>query len=353
MKNDILNKYGLKNAQAVQANAFPNLFVGRVISQERNIYRVVTEGGAFLAEVSGRFRFEAVSTSDFPAVGDFVLLDRLTDENGNGIIHHILKRSSLFVRRAAGERGDDQAVAANIDIALLCMSLNNDFNLRRLERYLSLAWDSGATPVVVLTKADLCENVSRKLSAVQAVAIGVDIIVTSSVFEEGYKDILSYCKPGRTMAFIGSSGVGKSTLINLLIGQEKLATREIREDDGKGRHATTHRELFLLKEGGMVIDTPGMREFGLSDSSEGLNKSFADVEKYLDKCRFRNCTHTSEPGCAVYAAIEQGELSRVRWSAYRKLKSEESFMQDKRKYLKEKNQKFKSISKMVKSEFKG
>lgn len=351
MKNTMLKEYGISNSQETEALNFPELFVARVITQDRSLYRVVTEQEIFSAEISGKLRHELVNMSDFPAVGDFVMLDRQTGKNGNGIIHHILTRSSLFVRRAAGNTSNDQAVAANVDTIMLCMSLNNDFNVRKLERYLSLAWSSGATPVVVLTKSDICEDIQRKISAVQAVAIGVDILITSSMEQDGYQEVFSYCSPGKTVALIGSSGVGKSTLINRLVGRETLTTKEIRQD-GKGRHTTTRRELILLDNGGIVIDTPGMREFGMLDSTQGVDKSFADVEQYLNNCRFRNCTHSSEPGCAVYAAIERGELSRVRWAAYRKLQAEATFMDDKQQYLKEKKQKLKEISKKIKNEYK-
>lgn len=346
-----ITKYGLSAMQQKESATFPNLFAGRIVAQEKGFYRVVSDSGMLWSDISGKLRFEANSPSCFPAVGDFVMLDRPTDQNGTGIIHHILKRKSLFVRKSAGNSSDGQIVAANIDTVFVCMSLNNDFNLRRLERYLALSWESGATPVIVLTKADLCEDVSRKLSAVQSVSLGVDILIASSIDEDGYQDILPYCKSGQTIALIGSSGVGKSTLVNHLIGYKKLLTKQTRNDD-KGRHTTTRRELFLLENGSIIIDTPGMRELGISNLDEGLNKSFADVEKYLNQCRFRNCTHTSEPGCAIYIAIEQGELSSVRWAAYRKLKTESIFAENKEQYLREKKQKLKNISKLIRSQYK-
>jgi len=353
MKMTEMKQYGLNDRFLALAAAYDDsLILARVVSQEKGIYRVVCENGELYAEVSGKLRFETTAPSDFPAVGDFVLIDRLSDENGNAIIHHILSRKSLFLRKAAGKVQEEQVVAANVDIIFICMSLNSDFNLHRLERYLSLTFESGATPVVVLTKADLCENIDQKLCAVRSVAIGTDILVTSAMESDGYQEIAEYLKPGCTASFIGSSGVGKSTLINRLLGEDRLQTNEIRMDD-RGRHTTTSRELLLLPNGGIVIDTPGMRELGMWDVSAGFEKSFNDVEALFGKCKFRNCTHTSEPGCAVYEAIANGELSLERWDSYRKLKAEAAFADDHSSYLAEKEKKFKNIAKINKANKKG
>ena len=234
-------------------------------------------------------------------------------------------------------------VAANVDTIFLCMSLNNDFNLRRLERYLSIAWDSGAAPVIVLTKADLCDDLPSRMAEVSSVAIGVDVLITSSVAEDGLAQVLPYIRQGRTVAFIGSSGVGKSTLINRLLGEERLNTGGLRNDD-KGRHTTTHRELLLLPGGGMVIDTPGMRELAMWDTDEGIGQAFAEIEELAGSCRFFDCSHRNEPGCAVRKALEEGRLTEERWQSYLKLKAEAAYAEDSESYLQVKAKKFKDIA---------
>ena len=239
-------------------------------------------------------------------------------------------------------------MAANIDTVFLCMSLNNDFNLRRLERYLSVAWDSGAVPVIVLTKADLCDDLEQKQAEVSSIAIGVDVLVTTALERDGYVQILPYITDGKTVAFIGSSGVGKSTLINCLLGEQRLDTNGLRNDD-KGRHTTTHRELILLPNGGMVIDTPGMRELGMWDSSSGIDQTFRDIEELSSQCRFKDCSHHNEPGCAVQRALQDGTLSEERWFSYQKLKTENEYAMDSQSYLAGKEKKFKEIAKINKS----
>lgn len=228
-----------------------------------------------------------------------------------GLIHAVLPRRSVFARKAAGSSNVEQIVAANLDRVFLAMALNQDYNLRRLERYLALAWESGADPVVVLTKADLCHDLDARGQAVAAIAGIVPVIVTSSLTGAGLDLVRALVEPGRTAAILGSSGAGKSTLINRLLGAEHLVTQPIREDDGRGRHTTTRRELMLLPGGGLILDTPGMRELGLWDGACGLEAAFDDVEALTEACRFRDCEHGSEPGCAVQAALCDGALSRV------------------------------------------
>lgn len=343
--NTRMKKYGLNDRFSALAAMHEKLTVGRILLQEKGIYRIVTEEGEYSAEVSGRFRYNAKTVSDFPAVGDFVMIER--NDYGNAVIHHILERKSSFMRKAAGGSRQEQIVAANIDIAFICMSLNNDYNLRRLERYLSIAWDSGATPVIVLTKSDLCDDVENKLLEIENIAFGVDILITTAAEKDGYMQILPYITEGKTVAFMGSSGVGKSTLINCLLGEERMQTNGLRNDD-KGRHTTTHREMILLPHGGIVIDTPGMRELGMWDSEEGIGHTFSDIEDLALQCRFNDCTHSGEKDCAIAEALERGELSEERWQSYLKLKAENDFAADSSSYLAAKESKFKEIAKINK-----
>ena len=314
-----MRNLGLSQRFITEASLYDGLYIGRVVSQSKDLYRVVAENGELTAEISGKLRFEAASLSAYPAVGDFVMMDRKDNTGGNAIIHHVLSRKSAFVRKAAGTANDEQVVAANIDTVFICMSLNNDYNLRRVERYLGIAWDSGAVPVIVLTKADLCKDLEQKLQELDTVACGVAVLVTSSLTADGCEAVRLYLGAGQTVAFIGSSGVGKSTLINRLIGREALQTQGLRNDD-KGRHTTTRRELIVLDGGGVVIDTPGMRELGIE--SADLAKAFADIDRLAASCRFHDCTHTSEPGCAVQMAINDGLLSAERLANYLKMKKE-------------------------------
>ena len=330
---------------AALATQYPERTVGRITLQEKGMYRIRTITGEQKALVSGKFQFDAQLVSDYPAVGDYVMVSCADPDTA--IIHQVLPRRSLFVRKAAGTSKTEQVVAANIDTVFLCMSLNNDFNLRRLERYLAVAWESGASPVVVLTKADLCADLSQKQREVESIAMGVDILTTSAMESDGYRQIVPYLTEGRTVAFVGSSGVGKSTLINRLLGEERLATDGLRNDD-KGHHTTTHRELLLLPVGAMVIDTPGMRELGMWDAASGVEQTFGDIEELAARCRFRNCSHSAEPGCAVRAAIRSGDLDGGHWLSYQKLKNENSYAADSESYLAAKEKKYKEISKINK-----
>ena len=338
-------KFEIPDRWAALASQYPDLTVGRIILQEKGLYRLRTVAGEQNALVSGRFQFDAQTVSDYPAVGDYVMASCADPDTA--VIHQVLPRKSLFVRKAAGTSKTEQVVAANIDTVFVCMSLNNDFNLRRLERYLAVAWESGAEPVVLLTKADLCVELPRKLAEVESIAMGVTVLTSSAMESDGYRQVLPYITPGRTVAFVGSSGVGKSTLINRLLGEERLATDGLRNDD-KGHHTTTHRELLFLPNGAMVIDTPGMRELGMWDAASGVEQTFADIEALAARCRFRDCSHTGEPGCAVCEARRSGELDDSRWRSYLKLKSENSYAADSDSYLAAKEKKFKEISKINK-----
>jgi ribosome biogenesis GTPase len=295
------------------------MFLARVSEQHRGGYRIITENGDMPAKVSGKFFHLTGENTDFPAVGDWVMVDHLERSSDAATIQVILSRKSVFERKAAGTSNQSQIVATNIDFVFLCMALNNDYNIRRLERYLSIAFNSRAIPVIVLTKADLCPNPEELMEEVESVSFGIDILLTSAMNPEGYQSVFQYIQKGKTVAFVGSSGVGKSTLINKLLGEERLPTLELRNDD-RGRHATTYRQLILLENGAMVIDTPGMRELHLSNAD--LDSSFEDINEIARGCRFKNCTHIAEPGCKVLQAIIDGDLSEARFENYKKLQKE-------------------------------
>ncbi|MCL2827213.1 MAG: ribosome small subunit-dependent GTPase A [Oscillospiraceae bacterium] len=318
-----LKDYGRSERFAQEATLYDDLFIARVTAQHRELYTVICEAGEISASVSGKFSYHADDPTSFPAVGDWVMIDRTDKHSGKAIIRHVLRRKSMLARQAAGTKAAGQMIAANIDTIFICMSLNADFNLRRVERYLTIAWDSMATPVIVLTKSDLCDDLQRKLDEVATVSMGVDVLVCSSVSEDGYEAIRAYVEAGKTIAFIGSSGVGKSTLINRLMGQDVLATKTIRADDDKGRHTTTHRQLLLLPSGGIVIDTPGMRELQIHTGN--LSKTFEDVAELVVRCKFSDCSHGVEVGCAVREAIASGVLSEERFESYQKLQREVSY----------------------------
>ena len=317
-----MENIGLSQRFITESALYPGYYTGRIVSQYKDLYKAATEQGEVTAEISGKFRFDTKKISDYPAVGDFVMLDRKDNTGGNAIIHQVLTRKSAFIRKAAGTTNAEQVVAANIDTVFICMSLNNDYNLRRVERYLGIAWDSGANPVIVLTKADLCEQLDHKLLELETVACGVEVLVTSSLTAGGCLPVRKYLHSGKTIAFIGSSGVGKSTLINTLSGREILQTHTIGDHD-RGRHTTTRRELIAIPDGGVVIDTPGMRELGLE--SADLAKAFADIDDLSARCRFHDCTHIREPGCAVQQAINDGLLPAERLASYVKLKKEAKY----------------------------
>ncbi len=290
------------------------LVPGRVAVQHRGAYDVYTEAGEISAEVSGRLRHEAGGAADLPAAGDWVALDAST-------IHAVLPRRTKLSRKVAWEATGEQVIGANVDVVFILTALNGDLNLRRLERYLTTIWESGAEPAVALTKADLCPDVSAALFEVESVAIGVQVHVVSSVTGLGVEEIRSCAAGDRTIAFLGSSGVGKTTLLNRLLGEELYAVKEIAAN-GRGRHTTTRRELVMLPEGGLVLDTPGMRELQLWAADEGIGAAFDDVEALALTCRFSDCSHEREPGCAVLAAVDTGGLELDRLRSWRKLQRE-------------------------------
>ena len=301
-------------AEPFQEHEAAGLVPGRVAVQERGSYLVYAEEGERWAEVTGRLRNDARTPADFPAVGDWVALDER--------IHAVLPRRTTFSRKVAWVEAEEQVLAANVDVVFLVMALTErDFNLRRLERYLTTAWESGAEPVVVLSKADLCDEVPLRVAETEAVAFGVPVHVTSAIAGEGLDPLRTHFAGDRTAALLGSSGVGKSTLINAFLGADLIRTNEIRSD-GRGRHTTRHRELVPLPDGGLLLDTPGMRELQLWSADSGLDEAFTDVAELAARCRFNDCSHDGEPGCAVRAAVADGSLDRDRLASYEKLQRE-------------------------------
>ena len=331
-------RYGFNPAMLSGGEGVP----GRVSAVYKNAFEVVSENGTALSELKASVYFGG--TEIFPTTGDFVLLDEA------GRIIKTLPRRTYFARLDPSSAGHgSQAVAANFDYVFILQSLNNNFNPRRLERYLTLAWQSGAVPAVLLTKADLTDDAAGALREAEKAAAGAAVFTVSSKTGAGLNQLSEYLKPGKTIVFLGSSGVGKSSLINALAGEELMGTGEIRENDSRGRHTTTHRQLLMLPSGTMVIDTPGMRELGMWDAGEGLGKSFADIERLFGRCRFSDCRHNNEPGCAVRAAVESGALSAERWESYRRLKTEDSYADNKEDYLRKKQQWHKNIAKEIKN----
>jgi ribosome biogenesis GTPase / thiamine phosphate phosphatase len=329
----------------------------RVLAEHKNRYRLVTENGECWGEIAGKLHYQANSRKDYPAVGDWVAVAH--GENGRvntdiAVIHAIVERKSLFSRKAAGNTTNEQIVAANFDTVFVMMSLNKDFNLRKLERFIVAAWDSGAVPAILLSKADLCEDVADKVAGVKEIAPGVLVYVVSSWEGAGIDEVKGVFQPGRTVAILGSSGVGKSTFVNTIAGVEILKTGAIREGDDRGRHTTTYRQLILLPDGSMIIDTPGLRELGMIDVSDGVNITFSEIEELAQNCRFRNCSHTNEPDCAVLRAIEEGFLNKDRLEGYRKLQKEAFYMEAKQnqRVMLEQKKRMKQLSNLQKNIYK-
>ncbi|RKY56925.1 MAG: ribosome small subunit-dependent GTPase A [Candidatus Neomarinimicrobiota bacterium] len=319
--------------------------IGRVIEEHRERYFVMCEQGVIEAGVTGKIMFTSASKDKFPAVGDWVILTPMDGEQG--IIHQILPRKTVFHRQASGRKAGEQVIAANIDIAFVVMSGDEDFSLNRLERYLTIIYEGNITPVIILNKTDLFtkEEVDEFIKEIRSRHPDAKLIWTSALTETGLKYVVEHLSPSKTYCFVGSSGVGKSSLINRLIGGERQRVDIISDSTAKGKHTTTYRELIELENGSFLVDTPGMREVGISGSDIGLEETFADIISVAENCRFRDCTHTGEPGCAVIAACKSGKLNEAKLENYLRLKRESDFYQI-QGY--ERRQKGKSFAKMVK-----
>mgnify|MGYP001794049988 CR=1 FL=1 len=346
-------------ARSFESYASQGLSVGRVALAHRGQYHLYTETGECSAALTGKFRHLAKSTEDFPAVGDWVVIQPAT-ETSQALIESVLPRRGKVSRQAAGSKSEAQVIAANIATLFLVSGLDHDFNLRRIERYLVMAWQSGATPVILLNKADLCEGpeekVEEKIIAVEEIAISVPIIPLSALHQNSLDALNPYLQPGKTVALLGSSGVGKSPLTNKLIGHNVQPTQAVRADDSRGRHTTTHREMLKLPSGALLIDMPGMRELQLwtdpAQLDNPLDETFSDIESLAKQCRFRNCQHGPEPGCAIQAALEDGTLCAKRFNSYQKLQREQDYQHRRQDKQAQSNTKarWKHITKMVRQQ---
>ncbi len=327
--------------------------IARVISVNKNNYIIRNEKTEIPAEVTGKIIYGAESNLDLPTVGDWVQVQYF-DKNTLAIIHKILPRKSLLKRKMAGKKIEYQLVASNIDTAFIVQSLDSDFNLRRLERYLIMTNESTIKPIILLSKCDLVSQdyIRQKISTIKNITKNYKIIIFSNKTLQGLNEIKTIIKSGETYCLLGSSGVGKTTLLNNLIGEDIYATSTVREKDGKGRHITNRRQLIILEQGGLIIDTPGMRELGHIDIKAGLNETFIDIAQLAEHCRFKNCTHTNEPECSVIEAIKKGELSEKRFQNYLKIQKESEYYNmsyiEKRKKSKQFGKMYKAIKKTIK-----
>jgi len=310
-----------QNAFARHEGEFAGAVAARVIREDYGAYKVMTATGERLAEVSGNFRHSAQERRDFPAVGDWVVL-QVPDAHSTCVMHAVLPRVSAFVRKGAGRPPEEQVVAANIDTAFLVSGLDHNFNLRRMERYLTLAYESGADPVILLNKADCAQDIDWAREQAENIAYGIPVLVLSATQGLGLDAVWDFLKPGTTGALLGSSGVGKTSLINALLGVEAFRTAAVREHDSRGRHTTSFRQLIPLPNGAVLIDTPGMRELQLLAGEATINQAFDEIAEWAGSCRFRDCSHTGEPGCAVQAALATGELCPERYESYLRQRKE-------------------------------
>lgn len=331
-------------------NHLQDLTIGRVIAEHKERYVVRTEEGELEAEITGNMRFTARSREDYPAVGDWVAL--AVYEPDFSIIHKILPRTSLVTRQAVGRSGEVQVIAANIDYAFLVQAVDRDFNINRLERYLAICHSSGVRPIILLTKTDLAEakEVGQIITGIQQRIKDVPVMALSNETREGYEALTELLERGRTYCMLGSSGVGKSTLLNNLSGRAVMQTGAISGSTGKGRHVTSHRELTVLESGGILIDNPGMREVGITDTSGGLETTFEQIYHLGEGCRYKDCTHTTESGCAILEALERGDIDPASYENYLKMQKERSHFESS---AAERRKKDKTFGKMMKNYKKG
>ena len=334
----------------------------RVVSQQRGLWRIagnfnaaglgVRSFGECWAAPSGKMHAASEADGVWPAVGNWIVAE-IPDGDQRATIHGVLPRRSQFVRKTAGKRIEQQVIAANVDTAFIVVALDGDFNLRRLERYLAQCWESGARPVILLNKADECRDFAERAAETERIAGGTPVLVLSARTRQGVKALDPFLVAGQTVVLLGSSGVGKSTLVNLLLGQEVRAVQPTNAKDSRGRHTTTARELFCLPGGAMVIDTPGLRELQLWDAADGLSETFADIDELAAECRFRDCRHENEPGCAVQAALETGTLDAACLENRRKLEREQEFLRRKMdpEARKEAHDKIKVLMRRVRQEY--
>ena len=344
-----IKDYGLKENLIKK---YEGQTIARIIATHKDRYEIVCNKGQGYAQIKRGYYYDNPN-SIYPTTGDFVIIE--WNPNGDSMISETLKRESSFSRAAStSDRNHtmhiqhEQLVAANFDYVFIMQSLNNNFNLHRIERYLSLTWESGGIPVIILTKSDLVPNAQEYVEQVENIALGVDVYAISCNTKEGLENIQKYFSKGNTIVFLGSSGVGKSTLMNTLYGKEIMKTSEIREKDSRGKHTTTSRKLIMLPNGAMIIDTPGMRELGMWNAEAGISETFKDIEALAKMCKFSDCTNTNESGCKIREAIENGELSEERFEKYLSLKRESEYNTNSAQYLKSKKDKFKEISKINK-----
>lgn len=320
--NTNLQRLGASPTLSRDIENLPHYSLGRIIAQHHHLYDVQTETKTVCAKLSGKMAYTTEHIITYPAVGDWVLIDSIKNEQEHYMIHTILERKNILKRTSSEHEHQLQVMVSNIDIAFICMALNRDYNLRRLERYLAMVWDSGATPIIILTKSDLSTALEEQLENVKSIAPGVDIILSSLEEPQVITAMQHHIQPNKTAVLLGSSGVGKSTLINRLMGSTLTATRNIRHD-GKGKHTTTTRHLFQIPTGGIVIDTPGLRALQLDVGS--LEKTFEEISAIITHCKYNNCTHLREPGCAITQALSDNTLSQDRWESYQKLQKEQRY----------------------------